>query len=168
MSHTILQGGCCCGQTRYQLTERALIVHACHCRMCQRLSGSTNAVNILIEAEHVALQRGETFDLLEQTPSGHGQVITRCKSCCSAIWSEYRRFTKTYGVPVRFVRAGTLDTPETCPPDVHIYTESKQPHLCLGDDKPAFTAFYDLRTVWPTSSLTRIAAAAARPSVQNG
>lgn len=152
-------GGCSCGRTRYKLTGSALIVHACHCRMCQRLTGSTNAVNVLIEAANVTLLSGETVKVLARTPSGEGQVITRCKFCFDAIWSEYRRFTKWHRVTVWFVRAGTLDAPDAFPPDVHIYTESKQPHVCLGDDKPAFQAFYNPLKVWRAGSLARLAAA---------
>ena len=66
------EGGCSCGQTRYHLRDDALIVHACHCKLCQRQTGSSNAVNILIEADKVALRSGETLDVLAQTPSGEG------------------------------------------------------------------------------------------------
>lgn len=155
------EGGCSCGRTRYKLTDSALIVHACHCRMCQRLTGSNNAINILIEAANIALSSGETVEILAHTPSGEGQVITRCKFCFDALWSEYRRFTKWHRASVRFVRAGTLDAPEAFPPDVHIFTESKQPHVCLGDGKPRFKAFYNHQKVWRESSLARLAAASA-------
>ncbi|MGH7052276.1 MAG: GFA family protein, partial [Stellaceae bacterium] len=56
-----LQGGCVCGAVRYRLTAAPLIVHACHCRDCQRLTGAAFALNMWIEkscveADHAALK----------------------------------------------------------------------------------------------------------------
>jgi hypothetical protein len=39
-----LEGGCDCGEVRYRLTTRPLIVHCCHCRWCQRESGTAFAL----------------------------------------------------------------------------------------------------------------------------
>jgi hypothetical protein len=39
-------GGCACGAARYRLTAAPLIVHACHCRDCQRLTGGAFALNM--------------------------------------------------------------------------------------------------------------------------
>jgi hypothetical protein len=47
------EGGCACGTTRYKLTAAPLIVHACHCRDCQRLSGGAFALNVWIEKRFV-------------------------------------------------------------------------------------------------------------------
>src|SRR5439155_7686682 len=47
------EGGCACGAVRYRLTAEPLIVHACHCRDCQRLSGGAFALNIWIERRFV-------------------------------------------------------------------------------------------------------------------
>jgi hypothetical protein len=48
-----LGGGCACGAIRYKLTNTAMIVHACHCKDCQRLSGSAFALNLWIERKFV-------------------------------------------------------------------------------------------------------------------
>ena len=48
-----LEGGCSCGAIRYKLTESPLIVHACHCRDCQRVTGSGFVINIWIEKNFV-------------------------------------------------------------------------------------------------------------------
>lgn len=157
-------GGCGCGHVRYRLLAPALIVHACHCRMCQRLTGGSNAVNILIEAEHVRLLSGDTTDVLASTPSGQGQLITRCKACHIAVWSEYFRFSGRFNVPIRFVRAGTLDRPDAFPPDVHIFVESKQAHVILADGIPKFPAFYSVSEVWTEPSKKRLRERASGPN----
>ena len=162
MSDNLQMGGCSCGRVRYRLGDRPLIVHACHCRMCQRLSGSTNAVNVLIEPDQLVLESGEVTEHEAFTPSGQGQLITRCAACKVAVWSEYRLLSNATGVPVRFVRAGTLDRPDLFPPDVHIHAQSMQPHSQPGSDVPQFAQFYDMAQVWPKASLIRLAKAKKR------
>ena len=166
MSQDHHEGGCSCARTRYRLTSSALIVHACHCKMCQVLTGSTHAVNVLVEAENVQLFSGETIDVLADTPSGHGQVITRCKTCSVAVWSVYRHFADRTGRSVRFVRAGTLDHPDAFPPDVHIYTETRPKHNAPSDGKPEFNGFYRLQDIWPEPSLRRLSHGKTIPTTQ--
>lgn len=43
------------------------------------------------------------------------------------------------------------------PPDVHIYTDSKQPWLALPDGARAYAEYYDVTAVWPAESLARMA-----------
>ena len=145
------EGGCDCKRIRYRLESRPLFVHCCHCRWCQRESGSAFALNAMIESDRVT-NLGEEPDLVD-TPSnsGSGQKIARCPSCRVAVWSHYAGS----GPITRFVRVGTLDQPDLLPPDVHIFTESKQPWVVLPPGTPAFEAFYDRDALWPQASLPR-------------
>ena len=88
-----------------------------------------------------------------QTPSesGLGQRIARCPTCRVALWSNYAGA----GPLVRFVRVGTLDNPGLLPPDVHIFTASKQPWVELPPGTPAFEEFYERDEIWPKESLMR-------------
>ena len=54
-----LTGGCTCGAIRYRLTAPPMFVHCCHCRQCQRLTGSAFVVNALIETSKVDMLAGE-------------------------------------------------------------------------------------------------------------
>ena len=67
----------------------------------------------------------------------------------------------------RFVRVGTLDTPDRLPPDVHIFTASRQPWVVLPADTPVFEAFYDMAKLWPAQSLARRAALAPQINAYN-
>ena len=58
-----------------------------------------------------------------------------------------------------FVRAGTLDDPDSVAPDVHIYTRSKVPWVELSESVPAFDAYYDTKALWPAESYARVRAA---------
>jgi len=86
-THTI-EGGCTCGHVRYQVEAEPLIVHGCHCRGCQKNSGSAFAINALFEADRVKLISGELEEITVPTPSGTGQDITRCAKCKTAVWSN--------------------------------------------------------------------------------
>jgi len=150
------EGQCDCGQTRYRILDKPLIVHGCHCRACQRQTGSTNAVNVLIEKHKVELLTGDVLEQEAQTPSGCGQLITRCAKCKTVIWSEYKIFAKWRNAPTRFIRAGTLDHPEAFPPDVHIFISTRQAHVNLPKEIPAYPEFYDIAKVWSPDSLARL------------
>ncbi|MEE9334028.1 MAG: GFA family protein [Granulosicoccaceae bacterium] len=121
----VKKGGCTCGKVRYQINTEPMIVHGCHCRGCQKNSGSAFAINAVYEADRVKLTSGEVDTISVPTPSGTGQDITRCSACKVALWSNYNM--GGLREHVRFVRVGTLDNPDQLPPDVHIFTASKQP-----------------------------------------
>ncbi|MCB1582196.1 MAG: GFA family protein [Marinicella sp.] len=147
-----LIGGCNCGRIRYRLTQQPLIVHCCHCSWCQRETGAAFAVNALVETSSV-INEGDQVVLID-TPSesGKGQKIARCPECQVAVWSHYAGF----GENVSFIRVGTLDQPTQTPPDVHIFTESKQPWFQLPADTPSFGKYYSTRQVWSEESMLRL------------
>lgn len=149
------EGGCACGYVRYRMSSRPLIVHCCHCSMCQRQNGSSFAVNALIEADRVHLLTGDVVDVTVPSPSGKGQKISRCPRCQVAVWSYYLVFLNGVGERVRFIRVGTLDEPARITPDVHIYTSSKQPWVLLPPDALAVEEYYVTKDVWPRESLER-------------
>lgn len=59
------------------------------------------------------------------------------------------------GDAVRFVRVGTLNDPDVLPPDIHIFTSSKQPWVVLPEGIPAVPGYYDRKMYWPEDSLAR-------------
>jgi hypothetical protein len=140
------------------MEDRPMLVHCCHCRWCQRETGTAFALNALIEAERVSLLAGEPERVDTPSNSGKGQVISRCPSCRIALWSNYGGL----GDLVRFIRVGTLLEPDHFPPDVHIFTSTRQPWVVLPPDAPVFPEYYDAKQVWPPAALERRAAVFAR------
>ena len=147
-------GGCACGAVRYRMASAPMFVHCCHCRDCQRQTGSAFALNALIETDRIELQSGALAPSPMPTDSGMPHTIFRCAACGTAMWSEYGG-----RAALRFVRVGTLDDPAALPPDVHIYTRSKLPWVMLPAGVPAFEAYYNSRDLWPAASLERRRAA---------
>ncbi len=145
------EGGCTCRNVRYRLTSKPMFVHCCHCRWCQRDSGTAFALNAMIEAERVELLSGEVEIVDTPSNSGKGQKFARCPKCRIAVWSNYA----SAGPAARFVRVGSLDEPDRLPPDIHIFTMSKQPWVILPEGVPAVPEFYDATKMWPAESLAR-------------
>lgn len=150
-AHRYLDGHCTCNAVRYRLTSAPLFVHCCHCRWCQRETGTAFALNAMIEADRVQLLQGEVVIVDTPSCSGKGQKIARCPHCQVALWSCYAGA----GDAIRFVRVGTLEQPDRLPPDIHIFTASKQPWVILPADVPAVAEYYDRKQFWPAPSLER-------------
>jgi hypothetical protein len=145
-----LEGGCACGAVRYRLRSARMFVHCCHCRDCQRQTGSAFVINALIETDRITSLSGDPKPVSMPTESGRPHEIHRCSACGTAVWSDYGGRSA-----LRFVRVGTLDDPTTLPPDVHIYVRSKLPWVALPEAIPAFDAYYDPQALWPAASLER-------------
>ena len=143
-------GGCTCRFVRYRMTA-PLFVHCCHCRWCQRETGTAFALNALIETDRVQLLEGGVDVLDTPSNSGKGPKISRCPKCHVAVWSSYAGG----GTAFRFVRVGTLDDPERMPPDIHIFTASKQSWVVLPPGAPAVAEYYKASEHWPRESLER-------------
>ncbi|HEY2178452.1 MAG TPA: GFA family protein [Caulobacteraceae bacterium] len=148
------EGGCACGEVRYRLASPPMFVHCCHCFDCQRQTGGAFVINALIETDRIEILRGVPRAVAVPTDSGGPHDIYRCPTCQVALWSDYGRRPA-----VRFVRVGTLDDPAALPPDVHIFTRSKQPWVGLPADTPAFEVYYKTSELWPPEALERRRAA---------
>jgi len=148
----VLEGGCACGATRYRLTNSPMIVHACHCRDCQRVTGTAFAVNLWIERKFVETSGAEPVGFsVPAGSSGKPHDVFRCATCGTAVWNKY------HAAPgdTLLVCGGSLDDPAAITPDVHIFTRSKVPWLELPSGAKAFPAFYKFDELWSPASLAR-------------
>lgn len=146
------QGGCLCGEVRFEVHGRPMIVHACHCTRCQQRSGSAVAINLWIEEDRVQLLSGELErhgELVDE--NGNASESWRCAKCGFGLWTIYHSAPRGS----LFVRAGCLDDPSEFPPDVHIFTRSKQPWITIPDDVPSFEQYYNFKETWSDESQQR-------------
>jgi hypothetical protein len=108
-------------------------------------------LNAMIEADRVQVLGAGPEIVDTPSASGLGQKIARCPRCRIAVWSHYAGA----GPVVKFVRVGTLDQPDHLPPNIHIFTESKQPWVVIPQGMPAVPEYYDREKYWPADSLAR-------------
>jgi hypothetical protein len=149
-----LRGHCTCRHVSYEITSKPLFVHGCHCRWCQRETGSAFATNAMIETDRILLTADAPELVDTPSNSGRGQKIMRCPNCRVALWSHY----PGAGPRFAFLRVGTLENPDAFPPDIHIFVSSKQPWVVLPEGVPAMAEYYDREEHWPAESLARRAA----------
>ena len=152
------EGTCSCRAIRYRMTAAPIFVNCCHCTWCQRETGSAFVLNAMVEAECVDVLAGSPLVVDTPSASGRGQKITRCPKCYVALWSNYAGG----GPAIRFVRVGSLEDRARFPPDVHIFTSTKQPWVVLPAGARVFNEFYDPKQEWPAASLARYKAARER------
>jgi hypothetical protein len=105
----------------------------------------------MIEADRVTNLGVEPEVVNTPSESGLGQKIARCQKCRVAVWSNY----SGAGPVIRFVRVGTLDNPDILPPDIHIFTQSKQPWIVLPAGVPSVPEYYEREQYWLPESLAR-------------
>jgi len=155
---TALTGGCACGAVRYTVMGPPYVVNNCHCRLCQRQTGSTSVVNAFFETERLTQHGGETSRHVVKAGSGNDHVIVRCTNCGTALWSFYPRL----GDHALGLRAGTLDDPDAVTPDAVIFVESKMPWVPLPEGIPHFETFYNPAELLPPERLARMKALVAK------
>jgi hypothetical protein len=121
------EGGCECGRVRYRLTTAPIFVNCCHCRQCQKLSGSAFALNAMIESDRIELLEGAAV-------ADEAMGEARCTACKTVLWAYHRMF----GDGISFVRVGTLGQSEQLAPDAHFFVRSRHPWIDLPEGVPAF------------------------------
>lgn len=153
-----MQGGCNCRYIRYRMTSAPIFVNGCHCRVCQRETGSAFAINAMIEADRVELiGEGEPEIFVSQVGSVPATSSARCPRCGVGLWGTHPDF----GEAIRFVRGGTLD--ERLMPDAHFFTVTRHPLVEVPDDVPSFPGLPTSEDppLWDAEASARIDAAVA-------
>jgi hypothetical protein len=127
-----LTGGCLCGRVRYAVHGEPMFSGICHCRNCQRYTGSAFETLIAFPAESVSV-RGElkTYDNIGDS----GKILHRrfCPNCGSGVIAEPDVMP---GLIV--VLAGTLDDPAAFKPTMDLYWSKVQPWICTSEARTRF------------------------------
>jgi len=124
-------GGCACGRIRYECTADPLLSLNCHCRDCQRETGSAFAPVLVVPKAAFTLLRGKPKYFALTAASGHTTQRAFCASCGSPLFG-----LPGSGSDVVTIRAGSLDDPSVFRPSQNIYTVSAQPWDCMNPELP--------------------------------
>jgi len=124
-------GGCACGAIRYQCTAAPLFSLNCHCRDCQRETGSAFASILGVPKTAFTLTQGSPQYFARTAASGHTTRRAFCAACGSPL------FGLPGSVPdLVTLRVGSLDDPRGFRPSQDIYTASAQPWDCMNPALP--------------------------------
>lgn len=125
------KGSCLCGAVTYQATQELSDFGYCHCRSCQKASGSAHAANAGVERRYFELHDPE--ELVREFESSAGKFRTFCSRCGSPL---YAYLAKTPDL-IR-IRLGSLDTAFTKKPRAHTFVKQKAPWHAISDGLPQF------------------------------
>jgi hypothetical protein len=126
------EGGCLCGQVRFQATAQPIDAGYCHCRMCQRNSGAPAVAWVIFPAA--------SFRWIAGTPATYKSSARARRSFCANCGS-YMVFTTEECPAEVSVNTASLDDPNSCPPRMHIFTESRIPWFSTYDELPRYEGY---------------------------
>lgn len=117
---TGMTGGCLCGQVRYSVDGDAAMQVNCHCKNCQRQSGSAFSTIMGVAQDGLTIE-GEFKTYDDQGESGEAVLRDFCPNCGSPLFS---RVAVAPGLV--FIKVGTLDDTSNFAPAMHLWSRSKQ------------------------------------------
>lgn len=126
------RGGCLCGDVRYRLVDDPLTVYACHCTDCQRQTGASFTLSMVVPREALILDRGRPETVSLKLEDGRLKNSSVCARCCTRLWGPSRVAT------LAVLEPGTLDDPSWVRPVGHIWTRSAQGWVRIPDDALQF------------------------------
>ena len=111
-------GGCLCGAVRYEVTGDFDAFFLCHCKYCQKDTGSAHAANLFSAKATLSWIDGQDH-IQSYTVPGTRHQKAFCKTCGAAV-----PYTQMDG-KLLVVPAGSLETPVSIRPNAHIMLASK-------------------------------------------
>jgi len=134
---TSLNGGCACGAIRYECKSKPLLEYKCHCRACQRASGSGFVALLWVPIDRLKLTANKPRYYAVVADSGRQLKRGFCPTCGSNV-------LLLPDLPgIIFIVAASLDDPSEFKPQQAIWTSSAQPwdilDTCLQQFDDQFT-----------------------------
>jgi hypothetical protein len=119
---SLFSGGCACGAVRYECSTSPITMVNCHCRDCQRASGSAYSPTVLVPTANFRLVRGAPR--YHETTVANGHVARRafCGECGSPLFASSSARLEMTGI-----RAASLDDPSWFRAERDVWTGSAQP-----------------------------------------
>jgi hypothetical protein len=126
-----LMGGCICGAIRYEIGVAPIMVYACHCTDCQRITSSAFSIGMVVPEKAFRVSGKDARSVPGGVTAG-GRIKSRwtCPDCGTWLFGNARPGTDHPDL-VRIVRGGTLDDTAWLKPTAHFWTRSKQPWITL-------------------------------------
>jgi len=126
------QGGCRCGEIRYEVAVEPFAVMDCHCRDCQYASGTGFSTVLVVPMAAFKITKGTPRRYAVKGDSGNEVARNFCGTCGTPIYSE------PPGGMIAPVKAATLDDPSWLKITGALYTSSAQPWAHIDPNLPAF------------------------------
>jgi len=125
-------GGCLCGAIRYEASEPPINAGICHCRMCQKSTGS--AFMVIAGFSRTALRFTEGEPKLYKSSAIMEKGF--CSNCGSLLFDKFIVGSLRRNPNIVWIQLGTLDHPEVVSLKFHSGVESQLPWVHFDDGLP--------------------------------
>jgi len=122
-------GGCACGAVRYEVKGDPLRLSVCHCKDCQRRTGSVFVIGCVFPREAVAITDGETRTFERISNAGNWVRFQFCPNCGTSVTWEFQVLPTAMGVA-----GGTFDDTSWLDPRLHVWTKSAHDWMIFPED----------------------------------
>jgi hypothetical protein len=122
-----LLGGCLCGGVRFEVAEPLVSAGYCHCRRCQRRSGTAASAQGRVVPGSLRITSGEDLIRAFEPPDGSAKLF--CSACGSALFSRSPEDPE-----VMSVRLGAFDTDPGVRPAYRQYLASAAAWEAVPED----------------------------------
>lgn len=122
-------GGCACGALRYDVAGEPRLMAACHCKACQRRTGSAHGVGCFFKADDVQVVSGDYATYRRTADSGRVVTFRFCPECGTTVM--WKGDAMPDGVAVA---GGTFDETDWIRPARHVWTSQAQAWYAFPDE----------------------------------
>lgn len=123
------EGGCLCGNIRYEITDEPVATAICHCKNCQKQTGTTFSIIAVQLGDKFNITKGELATYMDKGDSGRDVIRQFCSNCGSPIIS-----TGEFAPGMVAIKAGTFDDTSFLDPKQEVYCDSSQSWLKLANE----------------------------------
>ena len=127
-------GGCACGGIRYQVTAEPIVMFNCHCRDCQRATGTSFSAVVYVPAKAFKITKGSPRYYQTSSESGGHNKRGFCPDCGSRLFGGIS--DQGHGI-----NAASLDDPSLFKPKVNMWISDAQPWDQMDPDLPKFEKY---------------------------
>jgi len=139
-----MTGGCLCGAVRYEFSGEPGFALLCHCRDCQRQSGSAYNAAWRVPAAGFRVLKGTPKLYVATADSGNSVSRAFCGDCGSPLYLQVSTRPDLVGI-----RVGTLDDPSGFRPAADIFVKSAQPWDFMNPELPKYPTYPPGRSYKP-------------------
>lgn len=124
-----IEGGCLCGDIRYESDAEPLKIGYCHCTMCQKSLGNIFGTSAFFKHEGFRFNQGEP----RRYASSESVIRAFCGRCGSPIYYQHEDCGHIA------IWLGTLDSPERFKPQFHWFSDTRLSWVDIQADLPEDT-----------------------------
>lgn len=122
-------GGCACGAVRYEAVGKPFRVSVCHCKQCQRRTGSAFGISCYFSKENVNILQGTLKMYQRLSDDGRWFRTQFCEVCGSTLLWHLEVLSEAIGIA-----GGSLDDTDWLDPKLHVWASSAQKWIHFPDD----------------------------------